>query len=145
MPPMEVDGAYYWYLSSCELHSRSLAVRRTVAHGCWDCTHVVYAISRLRTRVAQIPRLRRTYTCSSDPTFRTIQLTKLHSCSGCLLPLDCCMTMRVGCADFYLCNYTSYSFVHPLSWKNGNLGTLIDLCTINNWGVGCSCFLCNFM
>ena len=38
---MEVDAAYHGCLPSCELHSTSLAVGRTVACGSWDCAHVL--------------------------------------------------------------------------------------------------------
>ena len=57
MPPMEVDTAYQGCLPSCELHNRSLTVRRTVACGSWDCAHALHNLE-----IAQIPRLRGTYT-----------------------------------------------------------------------------------
>ena len=54
-------------LPSCELHSRSLTVRRKVACRSWDCAHVVYAISRLRKHVVYaISRLHTRVTQSWD-------------------------------------------------------------------------------
>ena len=50
MPPMEADAAYQGCLPSCELQSRSLAVRHTgKARRCVD------AILRWHTRVMQSP------------------------------------------------------------------------------------------
>ena len=88
MPPMEVDAAYHGCLSSCELHSRSLAVGRTVTCGSCaqsrDCAyalrnpeiaHTCYTIPRLPVQsrdsenaqhnleIARIPRLHGTYAC----------------------------------------------------------------------------------
>ena len=83
MPPMEADAAYQGCLSASYTVDHSLSSVQARVRS-WDCAHVVYAISRLRTRVtyaiqrlpaqsrdsedaqrnlkiAQIPRLRRTY------------------------------------------------------------------------------------
>ena len=65
MSPMEVDAAYQGCLSSCKLHSRSFAVRHTgacdleIVHTWFtqsrECTHMVYAISRLCTVIPRLP------------------------------------------------------------------------------------------
>ena len=119
---MEADAAYQGCLPSCELHSRSLAVRRTCASDLeivhmwftqsWDCAHalrnlceavLIFAFWSWVAKIAKISRytahmhyaILRLRTCITQCNLKIAQIPRLRGTYILLSSLVCCSTIAI--------------------------------------------------
>ena len=125
---MEVDAAYHGCLPSCELHSTSLAVGRTVACGSWDCAHVLRnpeiacSVSGFQECATQsrdctnFQIARNIYTCAQCYTYCSI-CSPYYAFGACFPPWAACcsVTSFKAALPDPIVSKSLYSVNHPQS------------------------------